>query len=67
MSRRETKEEFLNKLFEWEYCAECGGDKQHHKAVGVLGNWFAVCLYPYDTTKDEQHPVIQEFRERESV
>ena len=63
MSEPQTSEQFLAELFEFEYCAECGGDAQHHTPVIVLGNWFARCDYPPSAeTGWEQHPVIQEFR-----
>ncbi len=39
----ETAEEFLEQLFEFEYCDECDGDVQDHDAVIVMGNWFAMC------------------------
>lgn len=38
-----TSSEFLTELFEFEYCAECGGDVGDHTARLVLGNWFAWC------------------------
>jgi len=46
-----TAEEFLEKLFEFEYCAECGGDVEDHDAIPMnLGHysgwqilWFARC------------------------
>src|SRR5690348_10994373 len=34
-------EVWLAHLFEDEYCAECGGDAQHHTVVPFLGNPFA--------------------------
>lgn len=42
-----TAEEFLDRLFEFEYCAECGKDKDAHVAViGPFGAWFAYCTTP---------------------
>lgn len=43
-----TGEQFLEELFEHEYCGECGGDVEDHDAVpldlGAYGaNWFARC------------------------
>ena len=35
--------EWLADLFEFEYCAECGGDACDHTAIPFLGNWFARC------------------------
>ena len=34
---------WLKEQFEYEYCAECGGDAEDHDAVPLLGNWFARC------------------------
>ena len=36
-------QEWLEELFEYEYCDECGGDAPDHDAVGFVGNWFARC------------------------
>ena len=36
-------ERWLEEYFEYEYCAECFGDAEHHTAVPFLGNWFARC------------------------
>lgn len=38
--------EWLVELFEYEYCAECGGDADDHAAIPFLGNWFARCEHP---------------------
>lgn len=35
--------EWLEALFEFELCEECGGDAEDHDAVPLLGNWFARC------------------------
>lgn len=60
--------QFLRETFEYEYCAECGGDTQHHVAVIVLGNWFAMCRYaPTQETDWKQHPVITRFHKGEVV
>jgi len=54
-------QEWLEKLFEFEYCDECGGDAEHHTALHFMGNWFGRCDYPLD--KDGNfHPVIKKFR-----
>lgn len=53
---------WLVELFEYEYCAECGGDAEHHTAVPLFGNWFARCDYPPDDDGN-YHPVIASFRE----
>lgn len=34
---------WLREQFEYEYCAECGGDAPDHDAIAFLGNWFARC------------------------
>lgn len=42
----QTADEFLQMLFECEYCAECGRDEDGHIAViGPSGQWFAYCRY----------------------
>jgi hypothetical protein len=38
-----TADEFLNDLFEYENCAECGQGKENHVVIPLLGNWFAKC------------------------
>lgn len=40
----EDPQEWLERLFSDEYCAECGGDAPDHEAVPFMGNWFARCL-----------------------
>jgi len=62
---RETKAQWLERQFEFEYCAECHGDAQHHTVVPVpgIGNWFALCKYPPSKeTNWEIHPVIKAFQ-----
>ena len=40
-----TATEFLERMFECEYCHECGQDADAHVAViDPFGNWFAYCL-----------------------
>lgn len=39
----ETWQEWAERRFEFEYCAECHGDVKDHLPAIVLGNWFAVC------------------------
>jgi len=40
-----TAAEFLERLFEFEYCAECRADADKHVAViDPFGNWFAYCV-----------------------
>ena len=46
----ERPDEWLERLFEYEYCAECGGDAGDHEVAMVLGNYFAWCRpVPGDT------------------
>lgn len=58
---------WLDDLFEFEYCAECGGDSQHHTAIPLNGNWFARCDYPMSNDSEIWHPKIQAFRKRKLV
>ena len=42
-----TAQEFLEDLFEYEYCDECSGDTEDHIVVlDVLGLFHAHCLKP---------------------
>ncbi len=45
---RETPEAWLEKLFEFEFCAECGGDAKDHEVCVVpgIGTYFARCMRP---------------------
>ena len=53
--------EWLEDLFEYEYCAECGGDAKHHTVcIDPFGNPFARCDYP--PIGGEDHPVIATYR-----
>lgn len=36
--------EWLKDQFEFEFCAECGGDEYDHFAIPFLGNWLARCI-----------------------
>jgi hypothetical protein len=38
-----TYEEWAVDQFEYEFCAECGGDGGDHTGILLLGHWFAVC------------------------
>ena len=42
----ETPDEWLEDLFEFEFCAECGGDAEDHEVCIVpgMGTFFARCL-----------------------
>lgn len=57
----EPADRWLNRLFEDEFCAECGGDAKHHTAVPFMGNWFARCDFPPSKT-GAKHPVIRKYR-----
>lgn len=48
-----TPEEWLERLFEFEYCSECGRDADEHEVVGILGNYFARCKQTADQRPDE--------------
>jgi hypothetical protein len=45
---KETPSEWLERLFEFEFCAECGGDADDHEVCLVpgIGNYFARCKCP---------------------
>lgn len=50
----EPHDEWLRRLFEYEYCAECGGDAEDHEVCLVLGNYFARCKHdPFADTTGE--------------
>jgi hypothetical protein len=53
--------EWLKEQFEFEYCAECDGDAEHHTAIPFMGNWFARCNCPRDDNGN-LHPTIELFR-----
>jgi hypothetical protein len=57
-------EQWLKELFEYEYCAECGGDAVDHEAVEFNGNWFARCLHPLPVERMSEEQVEQEMRRR---
>lgn len=64
MTKAKIAADFLAELFEYEYCAECEGDAQHHTVcVTPIGNLFARCDYPMTAqTNWERHPVIAAYR-----
>ena len=53
--------EWLAQTFEFEFCAECGGDARHHTAAPLLGHWFAHCDYP-PLASGATHPKIRRYR-----
>jgi hypothetical protein len=58
--------QWLIDLFEYEYCAECGGDAQHHTVVSVLDNPFARCDYPTDAD-GRQNIIVAAYRDGVAV
>lgn len=56
----QTPAEWLADFFEFEYCAECGHDKDRHEVtLSPLGHFFAKCANPIldylDTEKEIDH------------
>jgi hypothetical protein len=45
---KEAPSEWLERLFEFEFCVECGGDADDHEVCLVpgIGNYFARCKHP---------------------
>ena len=42
-----TDTEWLQEIFEMEYCHICAGDARHHTVYpSLLGGWFACCDHP---------------------
>lgn len=39
----QTAQEWADEMFEFEYCSECGKDKEDHFILPFNGNWFAKC------------------------
>lgn len=70
-AQRQSPTAFLANLFEFEYCAECGGDADDHNAVPFLGNWFAKCRHPLpDNLSDadaEAEAELEARRERQEA
>lgn len=67
---RQTPEEFLEHLFEDEYCAECGGDAQHHLVLSDFpfpDTFFAKCKFEPDEKTGTLHPVIAAFRKEQNL
>lgn len=56
-------QEFLERLFYDEYCAECEGDAQHHQVTyAPFDKPFAFCRFPPNEDTGVFHPTILEFR-----
>jgi hypothetical protein len=55
----ETPDEWLEDLFEFEFCAECGGDAEDHEVCIVpgMGTFFARCLRAGESKTDDSGPV----------
>jgi hypothetical protein len=53
----ETPEAWLEQLFEFEYCPECGGDAEDHEVCIVpgIGNYFARCLRGWESPDHGDH------------
>lgn len=53
----QTPEEWLADLFEFEFCAECGGDADDHEVCLVpgIGNYFARCRRSLDESDATEH------------
>ena len=58
-----TGPEWLEQLFEYEYCDECGKDAEDHQAVPFMGGWFACCLKP----EEEEKPTVRKCKFCEGV
>lgn len=53
----EDPQQWLGRLFEFEYCPECGGDAEDHEVCLVLGNYFARCKHsPFADVPDSDNP-----------
>lgn len=39
----ETFQQWADRLFEFEFCEQCGGDTEDHTPLLVLGRWVAMC------------------------
>jgi hypothetical protein len=54
----ETPAEWLDDLFEFEFCAECGGDAEDHEVCIVpgMGTFFARCLRAGEAETDDDPP-----------
>lgn len=63
MTKPITKDEFVARLFEYEYCDECGGDAEHHDVLSdfpLAGTFFAKCRFePGDD--GQPHPTVAAF------
>ena len=53
----ETPEEWVGRLFEFEFCPECGGDAVDHEVCAVpgMGTYFARCLRGRESPDDGDH------------
>ena len=54
----ETPEEWLENLYEFEFCQECGFDAEDHEVciVPVTGSYFARCLRPNEVGPPVRRP-----------
>ena len=53
-----TPEEWLEDLFEFEYCGECGGDAEDHEVCIVpgMGTYFARCKRTFGAAVSDGEP-----------
>lgn len=51
----ETPDEWINKLFEFNFCDVCGGDVEDHEVCLVpgFGTYFARCIMPSQAETDD--------------
>ena len=51
----ERPEEWLERLFEYEFCTECGGDAENQEVCIIpgIGTYFARCIVPVQTGTDD--------------
>jgi hypothetical protein len=47
-------EVFLEELFEFEDCDECGRGPEGHDAIPLLGNWFARCVGDLEDWREDR-------------
>lgn len=63
-------QKWLEELFAYEYCSECGGDADDHTAVPFNGNWFARCSHPMLTeelSEKQIEDILKTRRERQEA
>ena len=59
-------QDFLEQMFHYQYCDECGGDAEHHQvSYAIFEKPFAFCTFPPSEETGERHPTILAFRKVE--